>query len=86
MPLKSKAERLQQDLLNKGFLSIEICDVIDDEYVSIEHCVLTKSNKDSEHSDSCILYKRFDLSSQEAIELLEKWVEQISIYPDPRRL
>jgi hypothetical protein len=82
----NEAAKLQNDLLEKGFRSIERCDDLDDGIVTISHYVLSKDEKPSEISSDCPLHKLFDLTSEEAVEILQKWMNQTVIYPDPRSL
>jgi hypothetical protein len=86
MSVKKEAVKLQNELLEKGFRSIERCDDHDDYMVTITHYSLSKSDKPSENTELCFLYKWFDLGSEEAVEILEKWMDQSTIYPDPRSL
>jgi len=82
----NKAARLQSELLDKGFNFIEICDETDDGAVSILHCVLIREVGETHSSAVCPVSIIYDLSSDNALEILEKWLEQITIYPDPRTI
>jgi hypothetical protein len=86
MAKKSPAIKLQEELLEKGFRSIELCDDQDDHMVTITHYSLSKRDKPSENPDPCLMYKWFSLGSDEAVEILEKWMDQTAIHPDPRSL
>ena len=80
------AENLQKKLLEKGFKSIEFCDDQDDGMVTISHYFLTKEEGPSKNTDSCLIHNWYDLASDEAAQILEKWITQMAVYPDPRSL
>jgi len=80
----SPAVNLQKELLEKGFRSIEFCDDQDDGMVTISHYFLTKEKGPSQNTDSCLIRKWYDLEGEEAVQILEKWMAQIVIFPDPR--
>ena len=84
MKNESSAEKLQNELLEKGFKAIELCYSHDDGMVSIIHHVLSKDDEPSENIEPCLDYKRHDLSSDEARSILKKWMDQVVIFPDPR--
>jgi hypothetical protein len=84
-PNLNYAEKLQSDLLNKGFKRIELCDIEDDGVVEIKHYTLSKADEPSK-PDSCLYFHSIDLNSEQALNVLENWMNQIMINPDPRRL
>ena len=86
MAIQTPAVTLQEHLIEKGFRSIELCDDQDDHMVTITHYTLSKSDKPSENPDPCLMYKWYDLAGEEAVEILQKWIDQTAIHPDPRTL
>jgi hypothetical protein len=80
------AVKLQEQLLEKGFKSIEFCDDIEDGLVTISHHYLTKDEGPSKDTKPCLNHKWYDLASVEAVQILEKWMAQTEIFPDPRVL
>jgi hydrogenase maturation factor len=86
MTNKEKAVMLQKELIEKGYNYINICADQEDGIVSILHCALLKEHMEDDYFPGCDMDITYHLSSDKALELLEQWVEQISIYPDPRRL
>jgi hypothetical protein len=84
---KQQAVKLQKDLLQKGYNFINICaEFEDDDIVSILHCVLLREHTEDEYCPTCPLDITYHLSSEDALKLLEHWVEQVRISPDPRKL
>jgi hypothetical protein len=84
---KDKAVKLQKDLLQKGYNFINICaEFEDDDIVSRLHCVLLREQPEDEYYPTCPIDITYHLSSEDALELLEHWVEQVRISPDPRKL
>jgi hypothetical protein len=84
---KERAVKLQKDLLKKGYNFINICaEFEDDDIVSILHCVLLREQPEDEYCPTCPVDITYHLSSEDALELLEHWVEKIRISPDPRTL
>jgi hypothetical protein len=86
MATQSPAVKLQNELLDKGFRSIEKCDIIDDGVVTITHYALSKEIRPSDNRETCPLYHWHHLADEEAVQILEKWISQTVIYPDPRNL
>ncbi len=84
-----QAVKLQKELIEKGYNYIHIYTDQFDGIVSILHCVLLKEPIENDYTPYCQLDDvdiTYHLSSEEALELLEHWVEQIRISPDPRSL
>lgn len=86
MATQSRAAKLQNELLDKGFRSIEKCDIIDDGVVNLTHYALSKGIRPSDNRETCPLYYWYHLADEEALQILEKWISQTVIYPDPRNL
>ena len=82
----SAATKLQNELQEKGFMSIQLCDYLDDGMVTIGHYVLSKEEKPEDNNYPCPFNKWYDLAGEEAVQILEKWMTQIVIFPDQRVL
>ena len=85
MELSKSAAELQKHLIDKGYVTIEFCDIEEDGFVEILHYSLSK-NDEIAKPDSCILHESLDLNSAKALKVLDSWLSQIKIYPDPRSL
>ena len=79
------AANLQQSLVDKGYKFLDFCDTEENGMNTIHHYSLSK-NDEIAKPDSCLLFTQIDLQSKEALEVLEHWLNQIDIYPDPRSL
>lgn len=78
-------ETIQEKLIQKGYRTIELCDIIDGEHRDEYYYALSKGDEIAK-PDSCVLFTSYDLKSPEANEIFNKWMNQIHIYPDPRTL
>ena len=79
------AANLQQTLVDKGYKFLDFCDTEENGMNTIHHYSLSK-NDEIAKPDGCLLFTQIDLQSKEALEVLEHWLNQIDIYPDPRSL
>lgn len=77
------AVNLQKNLLEEGYKSIALCDIQDDGLVTISYYVLSKDEGIYETNDPCQLNGKIDLNSEKAVQIIDRWINQISIYPDP---
>jgi len=78
-----RAIELQKTLLDQGYKVLEFCDEIDDGIVMSSHFNLSKDDEIAK-PDSCVLYKRIDLESEDAFQILLSWVKQTVINPNPK--
>jgi len=85
MQEQKAAVKLQQELLNMDFKFIVFCDFEDQGPVEIRHYSLSK-NDEIAKPDSCLFYEAIDLKSERALEVLQSWMIQIKIHPDPRTI
>jgi hypothetical protein len=85
MELPNSAEDLQNYLVEMGYLYIEFCDIENDDPVEIYHYSLSKKDEPLK-PESCLLYEAIDLKSDKALRVLQSWMSQIRIHPDPRTI
>lgn len=81
-----RAKQFQKILLNKGFNIFEKVEIVDDGIVYTTHYNLLKGNE-TRLTDSPFLYiSRISIKSAAGLDILENWVKQTVISPDPRNI
>jgi hypothetical protein len=81
----NRVKEMRIRLLDQGYKSLDYCEEIDDGTVITKEYILSKGDEIAK-PDRCTMQNSFPLESEEATQILKQWVNQISIYPDPRTL
>jgi len=82
-----KVQELKSQLLAKGFASLRLCDVVEDNNNQVEYWCCEKDGfTASTGDDGCLLSRQHDIESQEAFEVLNKYIQGKSVLTLPKEL
>ena len=79
MSTVKNAKSLVDELLEKGYVALRLCEKVDSE-ISFEYwCPIKEHGTSKVGDDGCLLSKEVSLSSEEAFQLIERYLERTII-------